>query len=134
MTQIKCEECGQMFSENEASCPNCDCPNDKEIRSNAENHLAKEVATAGNGCEYEKAVKNYAHIAFIVTVVGGFLLYMLILVEAIVLIGDVWAFLIAFWGAIFLIACIYWSYIIKALLMIYVNMSANLHEINKKLQ
>lgn len=63
MAQIKCEECGQMFSENEASCPNCACPNDKKI------------CTTNTGYEYETTVKDYADIGFLIANIAGILVY-----------------------------------------------------------
>lgn len=29
MNQVKCPDCGEVYSENMQSCPNCGCPNDK---------------------------------------------------------------------------------------------------------
>ena len=28
MNQVKCPDCGEVYSENMQSCPNCGCPND----------------------------------------------------------------------------------------------------------
>ena len=134
MAQIKCEECGQMFSENEASCPNCDCPNGKEIVSNVEHHLANEIATTDTGYEYETAVKNYADITFIIAVIVGFLLYFLTLAMIVPQMSGAIVLLVAVMGLLILGVYIYCNYLLKACLRVYVNMSINLHEINKKLQ
>lgn len=122
MAQIKCEECGQMFSENEASCPNCACPNDKKI------------CTTNTGYEYETTVKDYADIGFLIANIAGILVYFLTLALVVTQMHGIMVFLVAFIGLILLGAYIYCGYILKAYLRIYANMSINLHEINMKLR
>lgn len=62
MNQVKCPDCGEMYSEDLQSCPNCGCPNDnwkpkQEDKSNSK----KPTATKENTIKSNTDWANYVY-------------------------------------------------------------------------
>lgn len=149
MAQVKCTECGQLFNDDTLNaCPNCGCPasecvtihnetnvDSSEKTSEAEVTARKDLQTTDTGYEYEKVIQRYATFLFwfiiVINVLGWF-------VSVIIFSNSGYTrdmvssmFLL---GLLLIPLAILVAYIVRAFLMIYANMSINLHELNMKLK
>lgn len=153
MAQVKCTECGQLFNDDMLNaCPKCGCSasecvsihnetnvDSSEKTSEAEVTVRKDVQTTDTGYRHEKVIQRYATCLFwgiiIPTVLGG--IFLMMILNRILSISEytkdmivpLFLLVLVLILIVIIIACI-----IRAFLMIYVNMSINLHELNMKLQ
>lgn len=54
MSQVKCPDCGGLYSENMQSCPNCGCPNDNWKTQTEEIKEQQQEPTEPISTEYEE--------------------------------------------------------------------------------
>lgn len=145
MGMQKCSECGFMFDEKLTECPNCGCPTDESV---VPSHIKTEqsrnqnvglsfksgVETTDTEYKHEEMIKGYASFLFVSWIIAGAILFFSAVIMA-SMDGDEAGVVIGFLiGFIFFLACLLSAYVTKALLMVYANISINLHEINLKLQ
>ena len=156
MAQLKCTECGQIFDGNLADCPNCGCPAsecvqklDSDLEGSKETDnieqkrnedvsdcdtFKKNVKTTDTGYQHEKLLQGYATFLFAILIIVGVVLWLIAMIMASEQ-GGVGGFIVGFFGGgIIFLSLRASAYIIRAFLMIYANISTNLHEINLKLQ
>ena len=133
MEQIKCTECGEFYDDSLNKCPKCGYPKN----SNQQTVEIENCETIDTGLENERVIQTLADLiydviiytAWIISIVVEFLLLVSTFKEpknaAIFLFG-----LIGF--GIYIYLSHIFARIVKAFLMVYANISINLHEINMK--
>lgn len=145
MGMQKCSECGLMFGEKLTECPNCGCPTDGSVvPSHTRTVQNKEqkvglsfksgVKTTDTEYKHEKTIKEYASFLFVSWIIAGVILFFTAVIMASIDGGEAGVVIGFLIGFIFFLACLLSAYVTKALLMVYANISINLHEINLKLQ
>lgn len=145
MGMQKCSECGLMFGEKLTECPNCGCPIDGSVvsghtrteqsRNQSVGLLFKSgVKTTDTEYKHEEMIKGYASFLFVSWIITGVILFFAAFITASLDGGGTGIFIGFLIGFISFLACLLSAYVTKALLMVYANISINLHEINLKLQ
>ena len=160
MALIKCSECGHEVSDKASACPNCGCPASEFVSSiiqeldsdlggstetdNVEQKQNEDISdydtfkknakTTDTGYQHEKLLQGYATFLFAILIIMGVVLWLSAMIMASVQ-GGVGGFIVGcFGGGILFLSLMALAYIIRAFLMIYANISTNLHEINMKLR
>ena len=160
MALIKCSECGHEVSDRASACPNCRCPASEFVSSitqeldsdlggstetdNVEQKQNEDISdydtfkknakTTDTGYQHEKLLQGYATFLFAILIIVGVVLWLSAMIMASVQ-GGVGGFIVGcFGGGILFLSLLALAYIIRAFLMIYANISTNLHEINMKLR
>ena len=160
MALIKCSECGQIFDGNLEDCPNCGCPASEFVSSitqeldsdlggstetdNVEQKQNEDISdydtfkknakTTDTGYQHEKLLQGYATFLFAILIIVGVVLWLSAMFMASVQ-GSVGGYVAGYFGGpILFLSLMALAHIIRAFLMIYANISINLHEINMKLR
>ena len=160
MALIKCSECGHEVSDKASACPNCGCPASEFVSSiiqeldsdlggstetdNVEQKQNEDISdydtfkknakTTDTGYQHEKLLQGYATFLFAILIIVGVVLWLSAIIMASEQ-GGVGGFIVGcFGGGILFLSLMALAHIIRAFLMIYANISTNLHEINMKLR
>lgn len=147
MGKLKCNDCDQVFDESMDHCPNCGCPAsdcqhivvDDETTDQqpyARDYVEGSFATTDTGVKYEKTIKTYANVIWVLcivlSVIYGVGVLVLMIQNARYIGGGVLLYLfISLIGiALFLLLV----YVFRAFIMVLHNISINVHEINMKIK
>ena len=160
MALIKCKECGHDVSDKAEMCPNCGCPASEFVSSiiqeldsdlggstetdNVEQKQNEDISdydtfkknakTTDTGYQHEKLLQGYATFLFAILIIVGVVLWLSAMFMAYVQ-GSAGGYVAGFFGGpILFLSLMALAHIIRAFLMIYANISTNLHEINMKLR
>lgn len=159
MALIKCNECGHEVSDRASACPNCGCPASEFVSSitqeldsdlggstetdNVEQKQNEDISdydtfkknakTTDTGYQHEKLLQGYATFLFAILIIVGIVLWLSAMIMAAGQWGEGGFIVGCFGGGILFLSLMALAYIIRAILMIYANISTNLHEINIKL-
>lgn len=142
--QSICVECGHQLSEYAQTCPQCGCPVGKQATkpfeeltpkgiSNKSLQVDGDVQTTDTGYQSEKVIQKHAQVVYAVIIICGFLscagciALFAIMDTSLVVVGILV-------GLVDLLLSFYVASVARAQLMLYANMSINLHEINTKLR
>lgn len=149
MRQRKCNECGQIFNDDLAWCPNCGCPangNSQIIENEVDNSTsgnvrsinsdAEDYETTDTGYENENRIKSLADTIYKIIMVSATIFSVLVFIGLIASAGETNGVSLLGVFLIILILLIAWgnAIVIKAFLYVYANISINLHEINMKIK
>ena len=135
MALVMCSECGNWFSNSDSNCPKCGFSSKVDVKNNdVDNRVENETQITDTGYKYEKVIKGCADFLFWSLTIGSFLLYIIWFIVIISNDATGASGFVLFSGIIGVALCVIVAYIIRAFLMVYSNISINLHEINMKLQ
>ena len=146
-SQLKCNDCDQIFDESLGHCPNCGCPASacQKLEEDSESACWQpygnsygdgSFVTTDTGDKYEKTIKIYAKVVWIVSivlsvasVVGG-----LVLMLNTHGVGTEEVFLYLLVSLVGIQLFLLLVYVFRAFIMVIHNISINLHEINMKIK
>ena len=133
MDQIKCTECNQILDETMKECPNCGHPVNKNGQVTDRNKKSDSITT-DTGYNHEKQIQYYANFIFGFSKSIGIIFLILFSILGITLGGGIGFIAGLVVGGI--VFALIWAFalIFKAYIMVYTNISLNLHEINMKIK
>ena len=128
---IKCSECNQIFDEKLKECPNCGCPS--EHAQIIESIDKNDCVTTDTCYKHERQIQYYANFMYGLSISIGVLILLLFIILG-TMVGGGMGFIIGLilGGIVFGLMWVF-ALISKAYLIIYANISVNLHEINMKI-
>ena len=154
MALVKCSECDCWVEDSSVKCPNCEHPVEKPVSvESVGNNSASEQSgndagiyrqtgfpTTDTGYHHERTVRSFAQIMLWLIVVVSTIGYIVAVSVAYKFQyssyghGSGVVFSTVFFGLIILGIVIFFAFVMKAFMMVYANISTNIHEINMKLQ
>lgn len=135
MKNLKCSECGDVFSENHNECPNCGCP---ASECKPINNLSDEpdFITTDTGYQQEETIKRYADVIWVISKIFAAVISIVAVIICLRALFDDFSIglMVAVSGALTALSCLAIGILVKAVLYIYANISINVHEINMKIK
>ena len=150
MGKLKCNDCDQVFDESMDHCPNCGCPASACQKLEEDSESASwqpygssygdgSFVTTDTGVKYEKTIKIYAKVIWIIAIVIAALMELGIMVNAFHMMSGYYratgyALLSLLLGTAGVGLFLLVVYVVRAFIMVVHNISINVHEINMKIK
>ena len=138
MVQLKCSDCGQLFSAWQPTCPNCGCSaetcivSEESLTDDDTLDEPQDTDTNDTGYANEKTITTYANVICALAILLGFAGWIggfFILID---LYGGEGFAINFFFGGILLVIYILLAKVWRAFITVFANISINLHELNMK--